>query len=144
MTRRLIALREGLGLSQSEFARQAEQSRSTVHGWETGRNKPDEDALPIVAKVLKTSISYLFGETDDPRPAPQWRTGEGPTSEWEARVEQAKLKLVEINELLTPGVAITPERAELLRKADQTAKGSSLHPELAAKAIKPVKIAKAK
>ena len=81
ISRRILSLRTKQGLSQSEFARQVGAPRSTVHAWESGRNKPDEDTFPKVAAVLNTSISYLFGETNDPRPAPDWQAGQGPASD---------------------------------------------------------------
>jgi len=71
---RVKALREKRGISQAEFARLAGEARSTVHNWETNRNKPDTDSMRTVARVLETSISYLYGETDDQRPAPSWST----------------------------------------------------------------------
>ena len=92
---RILALRTKLGLSQSEFARQVGAPRSTVHAWESGRNKPDEETFPKVAQVLKTSISYLFGETDDPRPAPEWHTGKGPNSADDTAQEEAASLLLE-------------------------------------------------
>lgn len=91
---RILALRTKLGLSQSEFARQVGAPRSTVHAWESARNKPDEETFPKVAQVLKTSISYLFGETDDPRPAPDWHTSRGPSSADEVAQEEAAGLLV--------------------------------------------------
>lgn len=137
---RVLELRKKLGIGQSALARIVGVSRQVVYQWESAGTKPEKvEVVLAVAAELKTSISYLYGETDDPRPAPQWRTGEGPTSEWEARVEQAKLKLAEATELLSPEPLVSPERAELLRIASTSARGSTLYPEQAAKPAKPSK-----
>ncbi|MBT9586071.1 helix-turn-helix transcriptional regulator [bacterium] len=91
---RIKALREKQGLSLSELARRCESQRQTVHVWEQGRAKPVDEVMLAVARALGTSISYLYGETDDPRPAPDWHSGAGPDSEAEARVSEAKRFLV--------------------------------------------------
>lgn len=69
---RIKALREAQGLSLSEFARRCGTQRQTVHVWEQGRAKPVDEAMIVVAKALNTSISYLYGETEHPGPAPDW------------------------------------------------------------------------
>lgn len=129
---------EGLGLA--ELGRLIDTDRQVIAHWERGAQKPREDKMLVLAKALKTSISYLYGETDDPRPAPDWFTGQGPTSEMEARLEQARVKLAEVTELLGLGPKVSPERAELQRIASTSARGSTLHPET----VKPSKSGKAK
>lgn len=89
MGRRIARLREAKGFSQRGLAAALETTPSTVNGWESGRNKPEEQLLVNVAKLLETSISYLYGETDDPRPAPDWHSGKGPSSADEAAQEEA-------------------------------------------------------
>ena len=91
--RRIVLLRERQKLSQRALAKALEASPQTVSGWESGRRKPEGQALLDLAKALNTSISYLFGETDDPRPAPDWHTGQGPSSAGEAARKEA-LKLL--------------------------------------------------
>lgn len=83
----MVELRTLRGLSQAEFARQLGQARTTVYNWESGRNKPEDETLLLVCRVLGTSVSYLMGETDDPRRAPDWHSGRGPGSEVEARLQ---------------------------------------------------------
>jgi hypothetical protein len=56
-----------------------------------------------VAKLLGTSVSYLYGETDDPRPAPDWHTGAGPSTEAEARAQVAAQLLRQVLEQLEGG-----------------------------------------
>lgn len=87
--RRIVHLRESQGLSQAEFARRTQQSRSTVHGWESGRAKPDDEGMLSVARILGTSVSFLYGETDDPRPAPDWAAESVPANLTEATIQEA-------------------------------------------------------
>ncbi len=95
---RIKEMRQRSGLSQSELARQVGVERQQVASWENARNKPNEDSLLLVAKALQTSISFIFGETDDPRPAPNWTSGVGPGNASEAVNE-------EVTELLSVAMA---------------------------------------
>lgn len=89
---RIREIRTRKGITQAEFARQVGVSRGVVHGWESGRNRPEQASMLKVARLLGTSVSYLYGETSDPRPAPDWHTGTGPSSAAEARaLEVAKM-----------------------------------------------------
>lgn len=137
--KRIKDRRAELGLGLAELGRLIDTDRQVIAHWERGTQKPREDKMLTLAKALKTSISFLYGETDDPRTAPEWNSSVGPTSEWEARLEQAKQKLAEIAELLTPSEIISPERAELLRIASTSARGSTLYPEAVAKPVKSTK-----
>jgi transcriptional regulator with XRE-family HTH domain len=101
----MVELRTLRGLSQAEFARQLGQARTTVYNWESGRNKPEDETLLLVCRVLRTSVSYLMGETDDPRPAPDWRKGQGPNSEAEARAADVAKRLREAAALLEASLA---------------------------------------
>ena len=67
---RIKEMRARSGLSQSELARAVGVERQQVASWEDCRNKPGEDSFLLVASILKTSISYLFGETDYPDQLP--------------------------------------------------------------------------
>lgn len=101
MTRERIAARirerrEAAGLSQSELARRIDVDRQQVAAWESARNKPAEDSFLALARALNTSISFLFGETDHPGPPPDWHTGQGPSSEAEARLLEAAQALRQV------------------------------------------------
>ena len=78
MTRREIIAarirerREALGLSQADLARSVGVERQQVSQWEKGASKPSEDHFFEVARTLQTSISFLYGEVDDHRPAREW------------------------------------------------------------------------
>ena len=85
---RVKARRSALKLSQSQLAELVTgdpAKRQLVYGWEQDKGRPSHDEWMLqLSKALETSISYLYGETDDPRPAPDWHTGKGPSSEDEA------------------------------------------------------------
>lgn len=42
--------------------------KTTLHGYESGRREPDLATLQRLAHYYGTSMAYLVGETDDPRP----------------------------------------------------------------------------
>ena len=64
---RLRLLREQRGWSQYQMADELAMPRSTYAGYESGRRQPDLDFVERVAFTLNTTISYLCGETSDPR-----------------------------------------------------------------------------
>lgn len=67
--KRLKKLREAKGFnSQKDLAKAVGVSRQAVGMWEIGEREPDYATLQKLAHVLGTSMSYLLGETDDPRP----------------------------------------------------------------------------
>jgi transcriptional regulator with XRE-family HTH domain len=135
---RVKKLRTELGLSQPRLAEMVVGSRDRrqlVYEWEQDNGRPSNgEWLLSLAKSLGTSVSYLYGETDDPRPAPQWRTGEGPATEWEALIAAASAKMAEAQAILNSGAALSLEKQELLRIASTSARGSTLYPEVAQKA----------
>ena len=58
---RISASREAKNLSQAEFATLVgAKSAQVVSNWETGKNKPNADLLPIICNVLEVSASYLL------------------------------------------------------------------------------------
>ena len=62
---RIRRLRKGKGLNQKELAEKLEISVDSVRRWEQGKRSPDVEMLCNIARVLKTTVSYLSGETDD-------------------------------------------------------------------------------
>lgn len=131
---RLTERRESKALSKAELARLLGVSRQNVQAWEEGKGKPlDEQIMLGLARELGTSVSYLYGETDDPRPAPNWHTS--PSSELESRVAAAREKLAEADAILNLDGAFA-DRQELRRIVGMSAYGSTLHPEKAVKSSK--------
>jgi len=65
---RLKQLRQTKGLNQKELAALINSTRETVSAYENGRVQPPPFMLEKIATVLNTSIDYLLGLTDDPRP----------------------------------------------------------------------------
>ncbi|MDO5116572.1 MAG: helix-turn-helix transcriptional regulator [Synergistaceae bacterium] len=66
---RLVDLRKvKCKYNQEELARQIEISVDSIRRWEKGNQVPRADELQKLAVALNTSVAYLIGETDDPRP----------------------------------------------------------------------------
>ena len=58
---RLKQLREDLGLTQDELAKQLNLTQSTIAYYESGRKMPTLENAIIIAKILNTSLDYLVG-----------------------------------------------------------------------------------
>ena len=58
---RLKELREEQGLLQADLAKILSVSKSTVSGWEIGRNQQSYDMLIDIARYFEVSIDYLLG-----------------------------------------------------------------------------------
>jgi transcriptional regulator with XRE-family HTH domain len=52
--------RQRLGLTQEDVARKLGVDRSSVAGWETGRNYPDPRLLVPLAALLETTTDKLL------------------------------------------------------------------------------------
>lgn len=63
---RIRSRREMLGLSQADLCeRMGYTDRSTIAKLESGVNHVNTRKLPVLAKALETTVSYLMCETDD-------------------------------------------------------------------------------
>ncbi|CYY43247.1 phage repressor protein [Streptococcus suis] len=60
--KRLKEKRTELGLSQSEIARQLEISRMSYSAWESGKTKPNQKNLSLLATILKVDESFFESE----------------------------------------------------------------------------------
>ena len=60
---RMIALREGMDISQSELARRASSTQSKINRLEAGLTGQPRD-LDAIAAALHTSVDFLMGRTD--------------------------------------------------------------------------------
>jgi transcriptional regulator with XRE-family HTH domain len=69
--KRLKEIRKKVGLSQPKLGEHIGMSRFSIIDYESGKTSPDIDTLAKIATVLKISVAYLMGETDDPTPADQ-------------------------------------------------------------------------
>ena len=63
-SRRLRELREGMGLSQSELAKNIGLSRGSVSFYENGDRTPDIETLALISKFFNVSYDYLLGTSD--------------------------------------------------------------------------------
>lgn len=79
---RLKKLREEKGLSQRELAKYIGIAHSTLGMYEIGEREPDFDTVTRLATFLNTSVDYLLGRTDDPRPVAE-------ITETHRRIEEA-------------------------------------------------------
>jgi transcriptional regulator with XRE-family HTH domain len=64
---RIKKLRESHALTQEGLAEKIGVQRNTVWRWENDKASPME-AIVQIAVALDTTVAYLMGETDDPRP----------------------------------------------------------------------------
>lgn len=55
-------------ISQAELAQAIGKSRQAVNYYTLGETVPDADALVLISKCLNTSVDYLLGISDAPRP----------------------------------------------------------------------------
>lgn len=58
---RLKSLRKDRNMLQQDLANQLKVSKSTVSGWEVGRNQPDYDILIELSVFFEVSVDYLIG-----------------------------------------------------------------------------------
>lgn len=54
--------REGIGLTQAQFADSLNVSRATVAMWETEKSYPRADLLPKIAQLLGCTIDDLYAD----------------------------------------------------------------------------------
>lgn len=65
---RLTRLRKDKGLTQKDLAKTLGVSVDSVRRWEQDKRSPDVDMLAKIARALDTTVSYISGETDNPKP----------------------------------------------------------------------------
>ena len=66
---RLKSLRQEKNMLQQDLAEHLKVSKSTISGWEVGRNQPDYDTLIELSIFFGVSVDYLLGNTDIKNPA---------------------------------------------------------------------------
>ena len=62
--KRISERRKYLGLTQTDVGRQMDVARETVSNWERGTRQIIADDIPNLAKALRVSPNYLFGEEE--------------------------------------------------------------------------------
>ena len=69
ISRRLVSVREGLGINMAEAARRLEMSAMGYLRYERGDRDPSMQMIEVIAQRFGTSAEYLTGMTDDPSPS---------------------------------------------------------------------------
>ena len=64
---RITEARKQKGLSQAELAKRSGLSQAGISYIEKGLRSPSTDTLELLASALGCSVSYLIGETNDPK-----------------------------------------------------------------------------
>jgi len=64
----LKKLRQQNGMSQERLAQQLHITQQAVYKYESGISQPDIERMKELASFFHTSVDYLIGYTDDPRP----------------------------------------------------------------------------
>ncbi len=65
---RLICCREKLGITKQEAAKRMQMSQPAYLRYESGERTPSIHVVQVMADVLGTSVAYLTGESDNPKP----------------------------------------------------------------------------
>lgn len=71
MYRRIRDLREDHDLTQKEIGKVLNMSQTGYSQYEIGKNDIPTRVLIALANYYNTSVDYLLGLTDDPRPYPR-------------------------------------------------------------------------
>lgn len=68
---RLKQLRDKKGISQTKVQMETGIDQSDYSKMEQGKRYPKTDQLISLSRLYETSIDYIVGNTDDPRPYPR-------------------------------------------------------------------------
>lgn len=63
---RIKNIRLAKGMTLEEFGKLFNASKSSVYGWENGRNMPNKERLKMIAKIGEISVNELIGENNEP------------------------------------------------------------------------------
>ena len=74
---RLRDLRNDAELSQTEFAKMLGMSQTGYSKYETGENDIPTQVLIAIAQYYHTSVDYLLGLTDEPKPYEKTKKSSG-------------------------------------------------------------------
>lgn len=87
-------------------------ARPTISSWENNENNPTTENLFMLVAILKTSATYLIGETDDPTPADQTAGKERPLIK--SNVHFVIEEPIPTDQIIVP--VLSPEQAACLGK----------------------------
>jgi transcriptional regulator with XRE-family HTH domain len=76
MYRRIRGLREDKDWTQKQVATLINCSQQVYSNYELGQRDVPTQTLLALAKLHKTSVDYLLGITDEPRPYPRNKSGQ--------------------------------------------------------------------
>jgi transcriptional regulator with XRE-family HTH domain len=66
---RLKEIRREKKLTQEQLGQKVNVTKVSISGYESGNRTPDMETLQKIADVLKVSVDWLLGRTDDPSPS---------------------------------------------------------------------------
>jgi len=109
---RIRILRKNNKITQEQLAELMGVARPTISSWENNENKPTTENLFMLVSILKTSATYLMGETDDPTPADQSAGKERPLIKSNVHFEIEEP--IPTDQIIVP--VLSPEQAACLGK----------------------------
>lgn len=72
MNLKIREFRDGLGLTQKQFAKSIKKSVGTIQSWEAGDSYPNAEAICVMCELFGTDPNTLLGWYDDhPQDAPK-------------------------------------------------------------------------
>lgn len=104
--------------------------RQNVSNWFHGSSLPQLPVTILIAEHLRTSVSYLVGETDDPRPAREWHTS--PSSAQQHALSLVRDQLAQLLgqvERLMEADLVDVEMAEQIKIDNRSQAAEILQPE---------------
>lgn len=69
---RLAECRKNLGITKQQAAKLMQMSQPAYLRYESGKRTPSIHVIYFMANILNTSVEYLTGQTDDPKPTCYW------------------------------------------------------------------------
>ena len=69
VSKRLIEIRESLGINKAQAAKMLKMSAMGYGRYEKGEREPSYQSVCFIAKKFGTSSDYLYGLTDNPKDA---------------------------------------------------------------------------
>lgn len=109
---RIRSLRKNNKITQEQLAESMGVARPTISSWENNENNPTTENLFMLVAILKTSATYLIGETDDPTPADYTAGKERPLIKSNVHFEIEEP--IPTDQIIVP--VLSPEQAACLGK----------------------------